>query len=71
MKYVTLFFYYLMSFLFKRDFNFIDLWTIAIIWKTGFEWTEPGFYAVLIGGLIVSAIGNGIYQSMKEARDAA
>lgn len=71
MKYVLTFFYYIMSFLFKRDFNFVDVWTVGILWKTEYTWNQFGFYAILIGGLLISAIGQGIYQSMKEAKDAA
>lgn len=65
MKYVILFFYYMMSFIFKRDFNFIDLFTVGILWKANLGWTDPSFYLILLGGLLVSATGYHVYELMK------
>jgi hypothetical protein len=69
MKYFVAFMISVWSFFFKRDFNYCDLLTIGIIIQQGFTWTNWQFYAILFGGLMVSAFGSTMLESINKQHD--
>jgi hypothetical protein len=47
----------LLNFVFDRTFNLFDLIVFSIIWRFDFHLFDWQFWAILIPGMIVSAIG--------------